>query len=117
MILTHRYLIDNAQRMIDATDVTPDMEYLSYIAPSWATEQMSGITLGLGLPMVVSLNLSDIARKRGSRVEAAKLAELLGVPVVETVATSHSGTEAIRKAVAMLPRDGAKWVMTTVGPW
>ena len=36
----------------------------------------------LGLPMVVSLNLSDIARKRGSRVEAAKLAELLGVPVV-----------------------------------
>ena len=61
----------------------------------------------LGLPMVVSLNLSDIARKRGSRVEAAKLAELLGVPVVETVATSHSGTEAIRKAVAMLPREPA----------
>jgi long-chain acyl-CoA synthetase len=54
VILTHRYLIDNAQRMIESTDVTPDMEYLSYIAPSWATEQMSGITLGLGLPMVVN---------------------------------------------------------------
>ncbi len=59
----------------------------------------------LGLPMVVSLNLSDIARKRGVQIETAKLAELLGVPVVETVAISQSGTEAIREAVAMLPKE------------
>lgn len=59
----------------------------------------------LGLPMVVSLNLSDIARKRGVQIETARLAELLGVPVVETVAISQSGTEAIRKAVAMLPKE------------
>ncbi|MDO4249816.1 MAG: ferrous iron transport protein B [Neisseria sp.] len=59
----------------------------------------------LGLPMVVSLNLSDIARKRGVQIETAKLAELLGVPVVETVAISQSGTEAIRKAIAMLPKE------------
>lgn len=59
----------------------------------------------LGLPMVVSLNLSDIARKRGVQIETARLAELLGVPVVETVAISQSGTEAIRKAIAMLPKE------------
>ena len=54
VILTHRFLIDNAQRLINSMDVRPDMEYLSYIAPSWATEQIYGITLGLGLPMVVN---------------------------------------------------------------
>ena len=54
VILTHRFLIDNAQRLIDSMDVKPGMEYLSYIAPSWATEQIYGITIGLGLPMVVN---------------------------------------------------------------
>jgi long-chain acyl-CoA synthetase len=54
VILTHRSLIDNAQRLASATDVHPGGEYLSYIAPAWATEQFFGITLGLALPMVVN---------------------------------------------------------------
>lgn len=54
VILTHRFLVDNAQRLLTATQVRPGTEYLSYIAPAWATEQFSGITLGLGLPMVVN---------------------------------------------------------------
>lgn len=54
VILTHKYLIDNAQRVIDATGAEPGMEYLTYIAPAWATEQIIGITLGVGLPFVVN---------------------------------------------------------------
>lgn len=54
VIYTHRTLIDNAQRLINSTNAKPDMEYLSYIAPAWATEQINGITLGLGLPMIVN---------------------------------------------------------------
>ncbi len=54
VILTHRSLVDNAQRLNGATRVDPDTEYLSYISPAWATEQFIGITLGLGLPMVVN---------------------------------------------------------------
>jgi len=54
VILTHRALVDNAQRAINATAVAPGMEYLSYISPAWATEQFLGITMGLGLPMVVN---------------------------------------------------------------
>ena len=58
----------------------------------------------LGLPMVVSLNLSDVARKRGLNIDAAKLSELLDAPVLETVAVSASGVQAVREAVAKLPR-------------
>ncbi len=54
VILTHRSLVDNAQRVASATPIEPGTEYLSYISPSWATEQFMGIALGLGLPMVVN---------------------------------------------------------------
>lgn len=54
VILTHRYLIDNAHRVITATGAQPGMDYLTYIAPAWGTEQFFGITLGLVLPLVVN---------------------------------------------------------------
>ncbi|WP_137388857.1 AMP-dependent synthetase/ligase [Rhodoligotrophos defluvii] len=54
VILTHRYLIDNAYRVMNGTGIKPGMEYLTYIAPAWATEQVFGIALGLVLPMVVN---------------------------------------------------------------
>ncbi len=54
VILTHRYLIDNAHRLSSGMGVTPGMEYLTYIAPAWATEQLFGLTLGLTLPLVVN---------------------------------------------------------------
>jgi hypothetical protein len=41
----------------------------------------------LGLPMVVALNMSDIARRKGIAIDAARLAAELGVPVVETSAS------------------------------
>lgn len=58
----------------------------------------------IGLPMVVSLNLSDVARRRGQQIDVSRLSEMLGVPVVETVAITEHGTRAIKKAVAALPR-------------
>ncbi len=54
VILTQRYLFDNAARITGAIAFKPGCEYLSYIAPAWATEQFFGITLGLLLPMVVN---------------------------------------------------------------
>lgn len=68
----------------------------------------------LGLPMVVSLNLSDVARHRGLKIEAAKLSELLGVPVLETAAIDSRSMRAVREAVARLPRktEGAAHALT-----
>jgi ferrous iron transport protein B len=44
-----------------------------------------------GLPRVLALNMTDLARQRGARVDAAGLAALLGVPVVETTAVERHG--------------------------
>ena len=45
----------------------------------------------LGLPMIVALNMSDIARRRGFSIDRERLAQEIGVPVVETVAVASSG--------------------------
>ena len=58
----------------------------------------------LGLPMVVSLNLSDVAHARGLKIDAAKLSKLLDVPVLETVAIRRDGIRAVEEAVSKLPR-------------
>ena len=45
----------------------------------------------LGIPMVLALNMSDIARKRGIEIDTAKLEQELGIPIVETVGVRHGG--------------------------
>ncbi|MCC5858964.1 MAG: AMP-binding protein [Ectothiorhodospiraceae bacterium] len=54
VVLTHKSIIDGAYRIINATELEPGMEYLTYIAPAWATEQILGIGIGLVLPLVVN---------------------------------------------------------------
>jgi len=43
--------------------------------------------LELQTPMVVALNMVDLAEERGLRVDDKRLSEILGVPVVPTVAS------------------------------
>jgi len=45
----------------------------------------------LGRPMIVALNMTDVARARGLAIDVARLAAELGCPVVETVAVQHNG--------------------------
>ncbi len=49
----------------------------------------------LGLPMLLVLNMSDAAERRGIRIDRARLETLLGIPVVETVAVRHGGVAAL----------------------
>jgi ferrous iron transport protein B len=43
----------------------------------------------LGRPMVLALNMMDVARARGLRIDIARLSAELGMPVVETVAVHN----------------------------
>ena len=54
----------------------------------------------LNIPMVVALNMIDVARKNGDSADLAKLSEALGCVVVETSALKAIGTdEAAKQAV------------------
>lgn len=49
----------------------------------------------LGLPMVVVLNMSDAAARRGIEIDRDKLSAALGVPVVQTVAVRKGGAASL----------------------
>ncbi|HMA00442.1 MAG TPA: ferrous iron transporter B [Steroidobacteraceae bacterium] len=68
----------------------------------------------LGLPMVIALNMTDIARRKGIVIDADKLAAEFGVPVVETVGVKTSGAAALVGMLNQLkapaqPHRAAQW--------
>ncbi len=50
----------------------------------------------MGLPVVVALNMADLAAKRGLHIDPAALSAQLGVPVIRTVATQGDGIEELK---------------------
>ncbi len=53
----------------------------------------------LGLPMVVALNMTDMAKKQGIVVDTAVLSRELGVPVIETVGVHTGGAQGLLAAL------------------
>ncbi|KQN25069.1 iron transporter FeoB [Sphingomonas sp. Leaf33] len=53
----------------------------------------------LGLPMVLALNMVDMAARDGLTIDAAALSAELGLPVVETVAVRRRGLDPLRDAL------------------
>jgi len=56
--------------------------------------------LEIGLPLVVVLNMTDVARDRDLQIDAACLAETLGVPVVPAVGNKGLGMDDLVAAIA-----------------
>ena len=54
----------------------------------------------LGRPQILVLNMLDELERRGGHVDAERLSELLGIPVVGTVALRNRGTAAVVAALA-----------------
>jgi len=53
----------------------------------------------MGLPMVVALNMADEARREGVEIDRDLLEDLLGVPVIETVAVEGKGLDELRGSI------------------
>src|SRR5262245_49467870 len=53
----------------------------------------------LGVPVIVALNMIDLARGQGIRVDAAQLAQRLGLPVVPIQANKGVGLEELKRTI------------------
>ena len=81
-------------------DGKPDAVILVLDATNLARNLYLGLQiLDLGLPMVVALNVVDQAAARGIQVDIERLSEILGSPVIPTVATRGSGLAALMTQV------------------
>jgi len=65
--------------------------------------------LELGVPMVIALNMIDVAQDRGISLDAQKLSALLNVPVIPIIARSGKGTPELMAAALDLARKSAPW--------
>ncbi|MFP4072141.1 MAG: ferrous iron transport protein B [Desulfovibrionales bacterium] len=71
--------------------------------------------LELGIPTVLALNMMDEVKKKGIRLDSGLLAQILDVPVVETVGRSGVGKEQLlREAVAFAAKRGGEWSPLTI---
>jgi ferrous iron transport protein B len=61
----------------------------------------------LGLPLVIALNMLDIAADNGVQIEAGRLAARLGAAVIPIVATKGTGIAELRSALAQALRQPA----------
>ena len=66
--------------------------------------------LELGVPVVVALNKSDINEKKETKIDAAKLSQKLGCPVIQTIstATRNNGLAEVVRVAASLKGKGQK---------
>jgi ferrous iron transport protein B len=59
--------------------------------------------LEMGLPFIVLLNMWDEAKSRGIEIKIQTLSEILGAPILKTVATRQKGLEKIKENLETQP--------------
>ena len=89
--ITRDVVLGRAQK-----DVTPDL----IVCVGDASNLRLALRLALelkqvGRPVMLSLNMMDIARRRGIEIDADRLSREIGVPVVSSVAVRRGGTDAL----------------------
>jgi ferrous iron transport protein B len=95
-VVARNYLVNDKPdlviNIVDASNIERNLYLTSQI-------------LEVGLPMVIALNMMDVAKKRNIKVDTKKLGALLGCPIIETSAIKSQGTrDAVDRAIG-LPTD------------
>jgi ferrous iron transport protein B len=65
--------------------------------------------LELGVPMIIALNMIDVAQDRGITLDAKKLSALINVPVIPIIARSGKGTPELMGAALALAGKTPDW--------
>jgi ferrous iron transport protein B len=65
--------------------------------------------LEMGIPICIALNMIDVAKKRGIKVDAKKLSSLLGIPVTPTVARTGRGKKELMANAAQIIHENTEF--------
>lgn len=99
------YTLDPTNRAEEvAVEMLKEGDVIVDVVDATNLERNLSLTLQLierQVPLIVALNMSDDARHRGITIDASRLEELLGVPVIPTVGTTGQG---MRQLVDSIPR-------------
>lgn len=96
-IVTRDYLTSDAPdavvNIIDATNIERNL---------YLTTQI----IDLGLPTVIALNMMDLVRKNGDKIDVDALSKQLGCPIVEISALRNDGVDKLMEAAVQAAKSG-----------
>ena len=100
-VVSRDYLLkdkpDAVINLVDATNIERNL---------YLTTQV----LEVGIPVVIALNMSDLLKKSGDKIDAKKLGAALGCEIVETSALKRTGLkEVVEKAVKLAKANRARF--------
>jgi len=104
-IVTRNFVIEEKPDVVIDVIDTSNLERNLYLATQF---------MELGVPLILALNMSDIAKKQGTKIDKKRLAELLGVPVVSTIATKKIGMNELLDEIVSLVEAGTEPEKTIV---
>lgn len=94
--LSRRFILDSEPDLIiDVIDAT-NLERSLYL-----TTQL----VELGRPMILALNMQDLLRKEGIKIDQKQLSKMFNIPVVNISASKGTGIEALKSAVDKIIHD------------
>ena len=97
-VVTRNYLVnehpDSMINIIDASNLERNL---------YLTTQL----LEIGVPMVIALNMMDMVRKNGDRIDVKKLSDALGCQIIETSAVKGEGSTEVAKVALNLAQSKA----------
>ena len=98
-VVARGYLVnekpDAILNIVDATNIERNLYLTTQLAE-------------LGIPMVIALNMIDVARKNGDKIDLKKLGAALGCQVVETSALKGEGSVNAAKLAAEAAKKGTR---------
>jgi ferrous iron transport protein B len=97
-IIARNFVLDEAPDVVVAIIDASNLERSLYLATQLRE---------LECKVVFALNMADLARSRGIKIDGAKLSELLDVPVVFTVGNKGQGVDELLKAATDLALCGS----------
>jgi ferrous iron transport protein B len=92
-IIARNFILDETPHVVVAIIDASNLERSLYLATQLRE---------LDCKVVFALNMADLARSRGVRIDAAKLSELLDVPVVFTVGNKGQGIDDLLQSAVSL---------------
>ena len=98
-VVARGYLVnekpDAILNIVDATNIERNLYLTTQLAE-------------LGIPMVIALNMIDVVKKNGDRIDLRKLGDALGCEIIETSALKGTGSREVAQKAAEIAKKGVK---------
>ncbi len=93
-IIARNFIVEEKPDVVIDIIDTSNLERNLYLAVQF---------MELKVPLIIALNMADIAEKQGLKIDREELSKILGVPLVFTVATKNKGlNELLDEAIKMV---------------